>query len=314
MVKQKVLVTGGVGYIGARLSLYLAEAGYAVTALCHSKIPSDKNWNEKMDKVLIGDLRDENFLQEVANYEYDCLIHLVSLDHHQSNGNPAHVSSINITPVWSLLDIFSKKGLKKFIYFSTAQVYGILKEEVITESRSLSSQNPYGLTHQIGELICQYYNNTSSVNCHVVRLSNSYGAPIFEENNCWWLVVNDLCRMAYYEKQIVLQSDGSPLRDFIHGWDVCAGVKSIIETDKKHTVYNLSSGITISILEIAKKIKEVFAQRYGVDLELITAEKKNSSKQIIYQLDNSLIRSIGFETQWSLNDGINDLFDYLEQQ
>ncbi|WP_264535061.1 NAD-dependent epimerase/dehydratase family protein [Flavobacterium sp. N1736] len=316
MVKKKILVTGGSGYIGSRICLYLANKGYDVTALCYSKIPADETWIEKMDKVLIGDVRDEQFLQEVANYEYDILIHLVSLDHHQSNGTPSFVSSVNITPVWSLLDVFSKKGLKKFIYFSTAQVYGGLKDEVVSENKLLSSKNPYGLTHQVGEMICEYYNVNSDVDCHVVRLSNSYGAPIFEENNCWWLVVNDLCRMAYNQKRIVLQSDGSPLRDFIHGWDVCAGVQTIIETKAKHPVYNLSSGITLSILEIAEKVEKVFAQRYGLKLPIevtVSGQKEESLKATNYKIDNSLICSIGFKPKWSLEDGINDLLDYLQK-
>lgn len=313
MVNEKVLVTGGSGYVGARLCLHLANQGYAVTALCHSKIPSDENWVAKMDRVLIGDVRDEQFMQQVADYKYDVLVHLVSLDHHQSNGNLSFVSSVNITPVWSLLDIFSKKGLNKFIYFSTAQVYGTLQDELITEGKKLSTQNAYGLTHQIGEAICEHYNRTSAVDCSVVRLSNSYGAPLFEENKCWWLVVNDLCRMAYIQKEIILQSDGTPLRDFIHGWDVCRGVQTIIETNEKHTTYNLSSGTTLSIMEIAEKIKNVFARRYSIELPITAAERKSDTETIKYKIDNSLIRSVGFEPQWSLEDGINDLFDYLEK-
>lgn len=312
MVKKKVLVIGGSGYIGARLCLHLANEGYAVTPLCYSKIPSDEGWISKMDNVFLGDIRDENFMQKVAEYRYDILVHLVSLDHHQSSGSPSFVSSVNITPVWSLLDLFSKQGLGKFIYFSTAQVYGILKDEVVTESEKLCTQNAYGLTHQIGEVICEHYNRTTAVDCRVVRLSNSFGAPLFEENNCWWLVVNDLCRMAYTQKEIVLQSNGTPLRDFIHGWDVCNGVQTIIETSEAHMTYNLSSGTTLSIMEIAKKIKAVFAIRYGIELPITAAEQKNKTEAPRYHLDNNLIRSIGFELNWSLEDGINDLFDYLE--
>ncbi|MFV8372644.1 NAD-dependent epimerase/dehydratase family protein [Flavobacterium sp. LB2P6] len=313
MVKKKVLVTGGSGYLGARLSLHLANEGYAVTSLCYSKIPTDENWVSKMDRVLLGDIRDKDFMQEVADNQYDVLVHLVSLDHHQSNGNPSFVSSVNITPVWSLLDLFSKQGLEKFIYFSTAQVYGMLENDVVTETKTLNAQNAYGLTHQIGEVICEHYNRTTAVDCRIVRLSNSFGAPLFDENNCWWLVVNDLCRMAYTQKEIVLQSDGTPLRDFIHGWDVCIGVQTIIETSETHMTYNLSSGTTLSIMEIAEKIKAVFMSRYCIELQISAAERKNKTETKRYRLDNSLIRSIGFEPKWSLEDGINDLFDYLER-
>ncbi|MCK8141459.1 NAD(P)-dependent oxidoreductase [Flavobacterium sp. I-SCBP12n] len=290
----------------------MANAGYAVTALCHSKIPPNENWVSQMDKVLVGDVTDQHFMNEVASYKYDVVVHLVSLDHNQSNGNPLFVSSVNVTPVWTLLDLFSKSGLGKFIYFSTAQVYGMLNGEVITESKKLNPQNPYGLTHQLGEVICEYYNKTTDVDCRIVRLSNSYGAPIFEENNCWWLVVNDLCRMAYLRKEIVLQSDGSPLRDFIHGWDVCRGVQAIIEASDDNTTYNLSSGITLSIIEIAEKIKQVFLSRYGVVLP-IKAREDNSTKATNYKIDNTLIRSTGFNLEWSLDDGLNELFDNLER-
>lgn len=310
---KKVLVTGGSGYVGSRLCLHLANQGYAVTPLCHSKVPEDENWVSKMENVIVGDVRDEKFLSGLAEIKFDVLIHLVSLDHHQSNGMPSEVGSVNITPVWSLLDIFSKQGLKKFLYFSTAQVYGILQNETVTELHKTNTQNAYGLTHHIGEVVCEYYNRTSSVECRVIRLSNSYGAPIFKENNCWWLVINDLCRMAYVQKEIVLQSDGTPLRDFIHGWDVCWGVQAIIETSHEHTTYNLSSGTTLSIMEIAQKIKGVFAHRYDIELMITAAECKNDMETPKYELDNSLICSIGFEPKWTLESGINDLFYFLEQ-
>ena len=309
---KKVLVTGGSGYIGSRLCFHLANQGYAVTPLCHLKIPQDDNWVSKMDSIIVGDVRDEKFLYKLAENKYDVLIHLVSLDHNQSNGKPSDVSSVNITPVWSLLDIFSNQGLKKFIYFSTAQVYGSLLGNEVTELHNLNTQNFYGLTHHIGEVICEYYNRNFKVDCRIVRLSNSYGAPIFKDNNCWWLVVNDLCRMAFLEKKIVLQSDGTPLRDFIHSSDVCNGVQAIIESTEIHSTYNLSSGVTLSILEIAHKINEVFLTRYGIELPISIGEVNNNRMNTKFELDNSLIQTIGFEAKWSLEDGINDLFDFLE--
>lgn len=309
---RKVLVTGGSGYVGAGLCLHLANQGYAVTPLCHSKVPENKNWVSKMENVIVGDVRDEKLLGEIALNKYDIVIHLVSLDHHQSNGLPSYVSSVNITPVWSLLEIFSNQELKKFVYFSTAQVYGVLKNEFVTEMHDLNTQNAYALTHQIGEVICDHFNRNSLVECRVIRLSNSYGPPIFEENNCWWLVINNLCKIAYDQKEIVLQSDGTPLRDFIHISDVCNGIQYVIETQKKHSTYNLSSGTTLSIMEIAEKVKKVFAHRYELDLSIKAKEPKKQAETTKYELNNSLIRSIGFETKIPLEDGINELFDYLE--
>jgi UDP-glucose 4-epimerase len=310
---KKVLVTGGCGYLGARFCLYLANNGYAVTSLCHSKAPEDKNWLAKMESVIIGDVTDEKFLYVLAQNEFDIIVHLVSLDQKQSNTNPILATTVNITPVWSLLDLFHKKGLKKFIYLSTSQVYGNLLDEHVNEDQNPSAQNYYALTHQVGEVICEYYNRNSKVDCSIVRLSNSYGAPIFIKNNCWGLVINELCKMAYTQKKIILQSDGSPLRDFIHGNDVCLGIKAIIETSEKHLIYNLNSGVTLSIMDIAKKIKIIFAKRYDKQIEIDTIKTNSNIKPVKYKLDNNLIHSIGFEQQWNLERGINDLFDFLEK-
>lgn len=313
MVKKRVLITGGNGYIGARLSLYLARLGYAVTPLCFPSVPNDRVWVDAMDRVVVGDVRDENMIAELAGYGYDSVVHLVSLDHRQSEGAPSFVASVNITPTWGLLDSFSKKGLGKFIYFSTMQIYGALPAINVTEDHKSQTANAYALTHLVGEYLCDHYNRNSQTKCRVVRLSNSYGAPMFMDNNCWWLVVNDLCRMAVKERKIILQSDGSPRRDFIHGWDVCQAVEKILNTNAEFDTYHVSSGETLTIMEIACKVQHLYAVRYGVDLEIetpVNAKYVNIAEQ--YTLDNSRLKSIGFEPKWSLDKGINDLFDFFE--
>jgi len=316
-VIKKILITGGNGYIGARLSLYLAEKGYEVTPLCFPEIPTGETWRNKMTEVLCGDIRNEDFLKEISVCAYDAIVHLVSLDQRKSSGNPSFVSSINITPTWSLLDIFSKAGLKKFLYFSTVQVYGNIEIGKLTEEHKLQTFNAYALTHLMGEQFCDYYNRNSQTKCHVIRLSNSYGAPIFAENNCWWLVINDLCRMAYTERKIILQSDGSPQRDFIHGWDVVKAVEIILKSESEKMTYNVSSGTTLTIMEIAFFVKQVYQSRYEKKIDIFTTLGKidlpivsTASKYII---DNSAIKQLGYESEWDLDRGINDLFDFFEK-
>ena len=314
---KKILITGGNGYIGARLSVYLADKGYEVTPLCFPEIPQDESWRNKMSAVLCGDIRDENFLKEISANAYDAIVHLVSLDHHQSAEAPSFVSSVNITPTWSLLDIFSKTELKKFVYFSTMQVYGRIPAEIIAENRAPQTLNAYALTHLIGEQFCDHYNRNSQIKCHAVRLSNSYGAPVFVENNCWWLVINDLCRMAYTEQRIVLQSDGSPQRDFIHGWDVAKAVETILMSDCEQMIYNVSSGETLTIMEIAWQIKHIYQSRFGKTIDIFTPTGKVdmplAATEPKYIIDNSALRNLGYKPEWNLEKGINDLFDFLEK-
>ena len=157
-----------------------------------------------MKEVIVGDIRDENVISSLAKKSFDVVIHLVSLDHHKSEDNPNYVSSINVLPTWNLLNSFTKTGLDKFIYFSTIHVYGKLPRETINEDYPSNPINAYGLTHLLSENICNYYNNKTNTECINVRLSNSYGSPVFKENNCWWLVINNLCKTAFKEKNIKL--------------------------------------------------------------------------------------------------------------
>jgi len=314
---KKILITGGNGYIGSRLSIYLANKGYEVTPLCFPEIPQDESWIKMMYSVLCGDIRDNNFIKKVSKNNYDAIIHLISLDHCQSSGDPFFVSSINITPTWCLLENFSKTGLKNFIYFSTMQVYGELPETNISENYPPNTVNAYALTHLMCEQFCEHYNRNSQVKCNVLRLSNSYGAPVFIDNNCWHLVINDLCKTAYAKKEIILQSDGSPQRDFIHGWDVARAVETILNSENEQMIYNVSSGKTMTILEIALKIKQVYQLRYNENINIFTSDgivnPPLDIKSSKYTIDNSRLSKLGYETEWDLDKGINDLFQFLEK-
>ena len=317
---KKVLVTGACGYLGARLSKHLAENGYCVTVFDISDPSDHKQWTSLMEEVIIGDIRDESIIADLAKKQFDVVINLISLDHHASEGNPNFVNTINVMPSWNLLEKFSKNDLNKFIYFSTFQVYGKVPYKKIKESDNPSPQNNYGLTHLISENICNYYSKKTNTNCINVRLSNSYGSPVFKENNCWWLVINDLCKGAFNKEEIILLSDGSPQRDFIHSSDVCRAIEILINTKKniRENTYHISSGKTLTILELAHKVKSVYQKRYNKDILLVLPDKsisENPNKFVEtnrYIVENAKLKSIGFSPKADIETGINEIFDYLE--
>jgi len=163
---NEVLITGANGYIGARLSKFLSENGYAVTALCFPSAPKDEKWSKSLNRVIVGDIRNESVIEEIASCNIDTVIHLISLDHNQcSKFSFNDVLSVNVSPTANLLEKLSKKSLKKFIYFSTFQVYGSVEHTLITEDYKTLPLNVYGLTHLLSEKICNYYNSTSEIDC-----------------------------------------------------------------------------------------------------------------------------------------------------
>lgn len=314
---NKVLVTGGCGYLGANIAEVLAENGFKVTAFDLAMPESNPHWEKKMDSIIIGDIRDPKTLNELGQNDFDAIIHLISLDHHASQGVPDYVTKINVLPVWNLLNIFKDKKLKTFIYFSTQQVLGKLPKTMIDDNIEACPVNHYGLTHLLGEQIVSYYDRVFDINCINIRLSNGYGPPIFKENNCWWLVVNDLCKTAFEKGKIVLLSDGTPQRDFIYVKDIGLAVKTILEkNDKSVKIINIGAGLTYTILELAHLVKNVYNLIYARDIEIIlgdgTVSKELSSSQIEkFGWNTSKLMKLGFLPKISIENGIAEIFKYL---
>ena len=317
---MKIVITGASGYIGSRLCLFLSEKGHDITAVCSSKIPQQKGWTEKVKQFIVGDIRDEVIIENISKLKADVIIHLVSLDHHDSEKKPSFVSEINVQPTWNLLDACTAKGLKKFIYFSTIHVYGKNQNGFVFENQTITPFNAYALTHALSEEICNYYNRKTETECINIRLSNSYGEPVFLDAKCWSLIINDLTRSAFENKKIILNGDGSPIRDFIHYSDICNAIDSLVKNNiKNENTFHLSSSNSITMLDVAIKVKEVFFEIYGEEIpvfinknERVTEFITNKNSTKVNSISNTLIGKHSIKIDKNLKDGIHDLFTYLQ--
>ena len=312
-----VLITGASGYIGAKLSIYLRNKGFKVYALCRT---FSDDFSEKFNgiEIILGDITSDETISTLVALDVEYVVHTISLDHRQSETSSIElINDTNVLPVWKLADQFSKKGIKKFIYLSTIQVLGTLTEGVLNEDTLKAPINTYGLTHSLSEELISFYNKKSTVHFCSGRLSNGYGAPVFKGNNCWWLVINDLCRMAFYEKKIVLQSDGKVFRDFIHIHDIANAISCIMEnaslTDQ---LYQISSARTVSLLEVAHTVNQVYHKLFNEFLPVFVsgsvASKSFSDSSAPYVIDNARLLSSGYSAEIDLIAGISDIFNYLE--
>jgi UDP-glucose 4-epimerase len=224
-------------------------------------------------------------------------------------------------PTWNLLDCLTKSGLKKFIYFSTIHVYGNLSGGIIYEDQIPQPSNIYGMTHLLSENICNYYNDKTETECINVRLSNTYGSPIFKENNCWWLVINELCKTAIENNEIRLKSDGSPKRDFIHGNDVAGAIDILInnKNNNRHNIFHIASEQTLTILELAHRVKSAYTKIFDKDIDIILPDNSlskyldlSSSRDIDrHIISTNRLRNLGFKEELDLELGIKEIFHYL---
>jgi len=316
---MKILITGGNGYLGARLSLFFANKGHEVIPVCYPYKPKEEKWINKMSQVIVGDIRKDETIINIADIAPDIIIHLISLDQSDSEKEVGFVNEVNVLPTWRLLDLCTKRKLKKFIYFSTVHVYGSLPNKIITENYPVQPKNIYGLTHSLSENISEHFNRTTSTNIISIRLTNSYGSPIFFDNNCWWLAINDLCRNAVLHKKIRLLSDGTPQRDFIHGDDVSEAINVIINFANKNNnnKYNISSSNTLTIGELALIVQDEYKKRYDKKILIYTPQGAFNQYNIYnqtrkYTISNDKIKALGFSPAYSVRKGINELFTYFD--
>ncbi|MDA8792863.1 NAD-dependent epimerase/dehydratase [Bacteriovoracaceae bacterium] len=315
---MSTLVTGANGYLGSHIVNDLIKNDNKVWALCRNSNRTNFIPHNKLN-IIEGDITSSETIKKLTELnDIETIIHLVSLDHHKSAGSARDVIPVNVEATWVLLETFEKKNLKNFIYFSTQQVYGRIKPgEVVTEESVLKPLNQYGLTHQLSENIVNYY-GTKGINCLNVRLSNSYGSPVFAENNCWWLVVNDLCLTAFKKQKIVLQSDGSPQRDFIHISDVSNIISKLIKNiPPKWNEINISSGETKTILELAFIVKRVYEEMFEREISIQLPGDQIAQKEDIslvkdkYTISNERLNNLNFLPELSLEVGIRKLFTHL---
>jgi nucleoside-diphosphate-sugar epimerase len=318
---MKIIVLGAVGYLGAKLSYHLATEGHHVIALVRSLPAEHQAWNQMMGEVIVGDICSEETLQQIVGCQADVLINTVSLNHHASGKDIEETLAVNVQPTWKLLDRLSEQGVR-YVYFSTQHVYGKLGTGLIREGRKVHPTNSYALTHLLSEQICDYYNEATGGNSICLRLSNGYGAPLFTSNDCWWLVVNDFCKAASNEGAIRMLSDGTPLRDFIHVHDICRAVElvsTIPSAQLKHHRYNLGSGETLTILELAHKVQRVLKKEFSVEIPIympggsISQTAVGHAQMGRFKYDISQLGDLGFSLKTPLPQGIKELFQYLKE-
>lgn len=319
---MRITVIGATGYLGSSVAKQLADAGHGVHAWGHRRRVEREGWGESFLSTSYGDISGDEMRAAVIEQAPDAIIYTVSLDHHQSELSLSDAIECNVSPVAGLLEVLpGELPACRFIYFSTAQVYGSLLGRITEDSRTTPTNN-YGLTHlMVDELIGKYVND-GTLNAACLRISNGYGEPEFQDANCWWLVINDLCKSAVENSEIRLQSDGTPERDFVHLRDINNAVECVLSraSNTNEHIFNVGGGATYTILELAKLVVKVHESRYGNPLPIFLpgGEKVPPGQPGVatkhFHYDISRIGNLGYAPQVSVEAGISEMFDYLDNR
>lgn len=280
---MNILITGGLGYIGGRVANYLKEKDpdtpiFLTTRDKNKVLPS---WTDKFT-VLQMDVLDENSIADcLEDSGINVIIHLAAINEIDSMKNPELALEVNTQGTYKLLSVANEKKINRFVYFSTFHVYGEISVSIITEETPTRPFHPYAITHRAAEDVVKFFNHYYKMKTLIFRLSNGYGYPMDTKINRWTLVFNDLCRQAVTSGRIVLKSSGKQHRDFISLHNVAGAVHHFlfVAPDKwGDGLYNLGGNCSMSILDVANKISDVYRTKYKKEiLEIKTGQDNIAS-------------------------------------
>ncbi len=312
---MKVLLTGGLGYIGSHTAVELLNAKHEVVIIDNLS-NSKKNVADKIKQITKkdikfykGDVRDEKLLSKIFDeVKIDAVIHFAGLKAvGESMKIPVAYYDNNLISTIKLIEVMQKKNIKNLIFSSSATVYGRAKEMPITEKSPVSTDNTsntYGRTKLFIEEILKDLNNSDkSFNVILLRYFNPVGAHesgiIGEDPNG---IPNNL--MPYItrvatgklEKLNIFGNDyptkdGTGVRDYIHITDLATGHVKALEKIAKNPgleIYNLGTGKGYSVLDVVKtfekvtgkKLNYVFAPRRAGDIDTCYCSAKKAEKEL----------------------------------
>lgn len=248
MEHDKVLVTGGCGFVGKHLCRRLSDAGRQVTAL------DVKPQEIEGVEVVKGDICDAALVGKLLQ-DTRAVYHLAAVTtFEECRDNPSRAMHVNVYGTQLLLKAASNAQVKRFIFFSAAGVYGETKEAIKHEKMTLSPPSVYGSSKLTGELLCRAYNAQSGPLCVCLRLFNVYG-PSGRG------VINRFLKAAASHKKVIIYGDGDQVRDYIHVDDV---VRATIALGSRRLTgaYNIGTGKGHSV----NYVKSVIEKAAGVTL------------------------------------------------
>jgi UDP-glucose 4-epimerase len=223
---------------------------------------------------------------------------------------PDDAISSNIYGTYNLLEYSGKFGVKKFIFASSAAVYGIPKETPIREEMPLKPINLYGVTKLAGENLVKIYGEDHGLNSVSLRFGNVYGLGIYTH---WKTVIPKFVRLALSGKPLTIYGDGNQTRDFIHIRDIVSAIVLFIDLKKDlgGEAYNISTGRPISINTVADIVCDVVGEFVGRNIERVYLPPREGEPNIMnFCLSNSKIYTLGFRPSSSIREGIIEIVNY----
>ncbi len=302
--QQTILITGGLGQIGHFLYSILKNS-YQICILDNE---SEAKYNPPDDAFFLkGNILDDEIFAKLPAIDY--IIHCAAqISINQSVNEPVFDAQNNILGTLKVLEFARKNNIKKFIYLSSAAVFGQPHFLPITEEHPRNPISPYGLSKYVGEKYVLLYSELFALNSIVLIPFNIY-SPLLKEDDPYAGVLSKFISAVKQNLPPRIEGDGKQTRDFIHVKDLALAVKLALEKDTgENRVFNIGSGKAVSVEELAKLVIEIS----GKDLKPVYVEARIGDIKESYCSTEKVIRILDFKPTIQFEDGLKELYNHIE--
>jgi len=313
----KVLVTGGAGYIGATAVRLLLKHGYEVTALDNLSQGHREAVPEKA-RLVIADLADRETLSDLfRESKFDAVMHFAALALvGDSMKYPERYFRNNVTNSLNLLECCAANHVFRFVFSSTAAVFGDPQTPLIVESTPKAPLNPYGESKLQVEAMLRWFQQIHGVRYAVLRYFNVAGAwdGHGEHHDPESHLIPNVLQVAMGKRAGVSvfgtdypTPDGSCVRDYVHIYDLAMAHFLVMEAlkDREALAYNLGNGNGFSVREVIAAARKITGHAIPVvesprrpgDPPVLVASSEKISKELGWKAKYAPLESI-IQTAW----------------
>ena len=295
---MKILITGGAGFIGHNLAVYLKNRGYSVIVLDNLERSTSRALTKLRDleiPVIKSDVRDKYMLKSLVE-ESNIIIHAAAyISVEESFEKPQEYIVNNVAGTATVAKTCLEYS-KPLIYVSSAAVYGNPLKIPISEEHPLNPISPYGLSKLMGELAVEFYSKLG-LKYVTLRPFNVYGPG---QSSAYAGVITRFITSACRSEPLVIYGDGLQIRDFIHVNDFSRLVELVIEKKPYSEVFNAGSGIPTRIIDLARLVIRVT----GVSAKILHASPRPGDIRESWADISKARRVLGYQPTVALEEGL----------
>lgn len=342
---QSVLVTGGCGFIGSNFLNYMVPRYpntyfYNFDSLNYcADLENITVQNNHNYKFVYGKLQNKPFLLDfIQKHNIDCVVHFAAQSHVDTSFNDSLVfTDDNIIATHILLEccrLAQEQGtpIKRFIHISTDEVYGDSTISKGTtndqqpldfckhEGSHLNPTNPYAATKAAAEMLCTAYYYSFKLPIIITRSNNVYGPGQYKEK-----LIPKFIHLLLNDQKCTIHGDGNFLRSFIHAYDVCTALETVISLGTIGDTYNIGADDEYTVNQIADIL--INAIKYPTDNQCLANQSSTTMKQwkqyvddrvfndTRYLISSAKIHSLGWSQSISfLDKGIASTIKWYQQK